>query len=107
MPNAPAKGSMSMSRFSTVRSQCWRTRRLISSYPEKRRAGVARALLAAGETWLLAHDVHALATNTGKDNVKLIRLFEGHGYQIAVRTEEMVQLRRDVGPAFAADAMET
>ena len=75
--------------------------------PEKRRAGVARALLAAGETWLLAHDVHALATNTGKDNVKLIRLFEGHGYQIAVRTEEMVQLRRDVGPAFAADAMET
>ena len=75
--------------------------------PEKRRAGVARALVAAGETWLLAHDVHALATNTGKDNVKLIRLFEGHGYQIAVRTEEMVQLRRDVEPAFAADAMET
>ena len=72
--------------------------------PEKRRAGVARALVAAGETWLLAHHVHALATNTDKDNVKLIRLFEGHGYQIAVRTEEMVQLRRDVAAGVAVDA---
>ena len=75
--------------------------------PEQRRAGVARALVAAGEVWLLARDVSALATNTSKDNAKLIRLFQGRGYQIAVRTEEMVQLRRDVATGAAIGAAKT
>lgn len=70
--------------------------------PEKRRAGVAHTLVEAGEVWLLAQGVQALATNTGKDNAKLIRLFQGRGYQITVRTDEMVQLRRDVVSGAAA-----
>ncbi|MEZ4582241.1 MAG: hypothetical protein R3A10_11525 [Caldilineaceae bacterium] len=60
-----------------------------SSSSEKRRAGVARALLAAGETWLLAHDVRVGDEHGAEQYQQLIRLFEGHGYQIAVRTEEM------------------
>ena len=48
-----------------------------------------------------------LATNTSKDNAKLIRLFQGRGYQIAVRTEEMVQLRRDVATGAAIGAAKT
>jgi len=62
--------------------------------PAARRRGVARALVRAGEAWLLRHPVRTLATNTGAHNTPLIRLFEGLGYSVTVAEGEMVRLTR-------------
>lgn len=66
--------------------------------PAARRAGVAAALLRAGEDWLIAHGAPTLATNTSDTNWPLIRLYEKHGYQITLRAPEahMVRLTRPV-----------
>jgi GNAT superfamily N-acetyltransferase len=64
--------------------------------PSFRRAGVARALLDAGEAWLLRRQVATLATDTSEANMPLIRLFESRGYAITFRSAEkrMVRLSR-------------
>ena len=66
--------------------------------PQARRAGVAEALLAAGEAWLIAKGASRLATNTSQTNWPLIRMYEKHGYTITFRAPElqMVQLSRAV-----------
>lgn len=67
--------------------------------PERRRAGLAEALLRAGEAWLIAHGATQLATNTSETNWPLLRLYQKAGYQITDRAPEakMVQLSRAVG----------
>jgi GNAT superfamily N-acetyltransferase len=62
--------------------------------PESRRAGVAQALLSAGEVWLVAQGVQALATDTALENTKLIRLFESRGFKVVHTTQEMLRLSR-------------
>ena len=66
--------------------------------PERRRAGLAEALLGAGEAWLLLNGATRLATNTDETNWPLIRLYEKAGYTITRRAPEakMVQLSRQV-----------
>lgn len=64
--------------------------------PEHRRAGVASALVDAVEAWMSARGLRVAATNTGKHNERLIRLFEARGYAITTRTEDMVQLTRSL-----------
>lgn len=50
--------------------------------PAHRRAGLADRLLDCGEAWLLAQGMTELATWTSATNVRLIRLYEKHGYAI-------------------------
>ena len=82
--------------------------------PERRRAGLAEALLHAGEAWLLSHGATRLATNTSASNWPLIRLYEKAGYSITHRAPEvnMLQLSRPVyaqssqaAPGDGADAL--
>lgn len=63
--------------------------------PDHRRQGIAEALLDAVETWVSARGLARCATNTGKHNLKLIQLMEKRGYEIRLRTEDMVQLVRE------------
>jgi GNAT superfamily N-acetyltransferase len=62
--------------------------------PEARRAGVASALLAAGEGWMRDRAMASAVTWTGDANTKLLRLYERHGYAVTARTDEMVRLSR-------------
>lgn len=48
--------------------------------PEARRAGVADALLRAGEDWMRSRSLPRGATWTSAGNTKLIRLYAKHGY---------------------------
>ena len=50
--------------------------------PSHRRAGIADRLLDRGEAWLLAQGMTELATWTSSTNLRLIRLYEKHGYAI-------------------------
>jgi GNAT superfamily N-acetyltransferase len=50
--------------------------------PARRRAGLADRLLDRGEAWLAAQGMTELATWTSSTNVRLIRLYEKHGYAI-------------------------
>lgn len=49
--------------------------------PAFRRAGVAEALLLAGEDWMRENGLACSATWTSATNLKLIRLYEKHGYR--------------------------
>jgi len=62
--------------------------------PDHRRRDVARALVAHGEDWMRGQGLLRAATHTSSRNEKLIRLFEGLGYAIVLRVEQMVQLSR-------------
>lgn len=82
--------------------------------PERRRAGLAEALLHAGEAWLTAHGATRLATNTSETNWPLIHLYQKAGYRITHRAPDaqMVQLSRQAGaqasqaaPGDGADAL--
>jgi ribosomal protein S18 acetylase RimI-like enzyme len=64
--------------------------------PEARRGGVAALLLDHGEHWLMAMGADTLATNTSSTNTPLLRLYEGRGYRVTTRAEEMVRLTRRV-----------
>ena len=64
--------------------------------PEARRAGVAVRLVDQVEAWIQEQGVDRAATNTGQHNLKVIRLFEKRGYTISDRTDEMVQLSREL-----------
>lgn len=72
--------------------------------PARRRAGLAGALLSAGEAWLLRAGATRLGTNTSATNWPLIRLFEARGYAVTLRAPEvqMVHLSRAVRPSQAA-----
>lgn len=66
--------------------------------PDARRAGVADALLDAGEAWLVAQGVSRLATHTSDTNTPLIQLYTRRGYRVVLRDPEarMIRLARDV-----------
>ena len=66
--------------------------------PAFRRRGVARALLDAGEDWLVTQCVTSLATDTSETNRPLIVLFEQRGYAVTFRSAEkrMVRLSRTI-----------
>ncbi len=59
-----------------------------------RRAGVASALLARGERWMLDHGMTKAATYTDEGNTKVQRLFVGHGYSIRSMPENFVALSK-------------
>jgi GNAT superfamily N-acetyltransferase len=62
--------------------------------PEARRLGVAESLVRHGEAWMNAEGMTVAVTDTSAANTKLIRLFEKHGYAIALRDGEMVRLEK-------------
>lgn len=64
--------------------------------PKVRRLGVAKILLQAGEAWMHQRGLHTSVTYTDRDNMKLIHLYETHGYGIVLRSKElhMVKLAR-------------
>jgi len=70
--------------------------------PEFRRAGVAEALLRAGEEWMRSLGLNRSATWTSSTNHKLIRMYEKHGYrQSAQNVHEttgtlMIKLERNL-----------
>lgn len=64
--------------------------------PTHRRKDVARALVAQGESWMREQGLQRAATNTSSSNEKLIRLFEGQGYAIVLRVDQMVHLSRSL-----------
>ena len=70
--------------------------------PESRRAGVAEALLHAGEEWMRSLGLRICATWTSSTNLKLIRMYLKHGYrQTATHVHEttgtlMVKLERNL-----------
>lgn len=70
-------------------------------HPARRRAGLAEALLRAGESWLLTSGAERLATYTSDTNFPLIRLYEKHGYQVTLRAPEsrMLRLSREARPS--------
>ena len=48
--------------------------------PPMRRLGLADRLLGCGEEWIRSHGLPEAATWTSSTNIKLIRLYEKHGY---------------------------
>jgi GNAT superfamily N-acetyltransferase len=62
--------------------------------PGHRRAGVASALLRAGEDWLRDQGMTEAVTYTDAANAPLQRLFERHGYTAARLEEQWVQLSK-------------
>jgi GNAT superfamily N-acetyltransferase len=70
--------------------------------PESRRLGVAETLLRAGEEWMRYLGLGSSATWTSSTNLKLIRMYEKHGYrQTATNVHEttgtiMVKLERNL-----------
>jgi GNAT superfamily N-acetyltransferase len=50
--------------------------------PERRREGIADALLARGEAWIRAQGMTEAATWTSATNTRLIRLYEKHGFAV-------------------------
>ena len=71
--------------------------------PAQRRAGIADALLDRGEAWIRAQGLGEAATWTSAANVKLIRLYEKHGFAVSETGEKdgsgMVRLTKALGPA--------
>lgn len=73
--------------------------------PEHRRAGVANALLDAGEAWFAIRGLPRFATDTSDANTPLLRLFSRRGYEIVHRAPEarMVRLGRPAPDPRPAD----
>ena len=64
--------------------------------PPSRSRGVATALIRHVESWLRSKRTPRITYNTAANHVKLIRLFERHGFQITLRSGEMVQLTKEL-----------
>lgn len=62
--------------------------------PAARRLGVASALLLRGEAWMIERRMPEAATYTGSANVKLIGLYQKHGYALSPAPPEMARLAR-------------
>ena len=56
--------------------------------PAHRRAGIADVLLDRGEAWIRAQGLDEAATWTSAANVKLIRLYEKHGFAVSESGEK-------------------
>ena len=61
-----------------------------------RRAGVATALMATVEDWLQSKKRTRVVYHTATSNHKLIQLFQKRGYNIALSTEDMVRLVKNL-----------
>lgn len=76
--------------------------------PTYRRSGVARRLLQAGEQWFMSIGLRVFSTWTSAINIKLIKLYEGHGYRITesgnneVTETPMVKLSKTIHPVRSA-----
>jgi GNAT superfamily N-acetyltransferase len=70
--------------------------------PSRRRSGVADALLARGEEWMRAQAMAEAATWTSAANVRLIRLYEKHGFAVTEQGARdgtpMVRLSKALAP---------
>lgn len=64
--------------------------------PSHRRLGLASALLAHEEAWMRERGLERAATDTARDNHRLIALYRKHGYEIALEAGEMVRLEREL-----------
>jgi ribosomal protein S18 acetylase RimI-like enzyme len=62
--------------------------------PEHRRYGVATLLLGRGEAWMRAHRLATAVTFTDEGNVRLIRLYEKHGYRVVETKNQMVKIEK-------------
>ncbi len=62
--------------------------------PSRRRDGVARGLLEAGERWMIAAGLRRARTYTDRHNAKLIALFGSRGYAQAPAERGFVRLQR-------------
>ncbi len=62
--------------------------------PEARRQKIASELLHTGEAWMRSRQLPLAVTYTSTENIKLIRLYETHGYRIAETYTEMVKLEK-------------
>ncbi len=71
--------------------------------PAHRRSGIADVLLDRGEAWIRAQGMDEAATWTSSTNVRLIRLYEKHGYAITESGPNdgtmMVRLTKRLGVA--------
>ena len=71
--------------------------------PAHRRSGIADALLERGVAWIREQGMGEAATWTSAANVKLIRLYEKHGFGISETGENdgdaMVRLSKPLAPA--------
>ncbi len=63
-----------------------------------RNQGIASGLIAHVESWFLEKGLPKSVYNTAENHIKLIRLFERHGYQIAYSNLKMVQLVKRLDP---------
>ena len=64
--------------------------------PAQRRRDVATRLLLAGEAWMRDRGMPAAVTDTAEDNVRLIGCFRRQGYEIVLRKDGMVRLRKSL-----------
>jgi GNAT superfamily N-acetyltransferase len=62
--------------------------------PRSRRMGIAKALLARGEAWMVDRGMTIAVTYTADSNAKLIAHYLGQGYALRRTTSEMVALSR-------------
>ncbi|MCA9295319.1 MAG: GNAT family N-acetyltransferase [Phycisphaerales bacterium] len=62
--------------------------------PAWRRQGVASALLAHGESWMLEHQLAEAVTYTDHQNDRLIALYRGFGYALQPMPDNFVRLHR-------------
>lgn len=65
-------------------------------HPEARRRGLAHALINHVEAWFRSCKINRIAYNTAENHIVLIRLFEAHGFKIALHDHEMVQLVKEL-----------
>jgi GNAT superfamily N-acetyltransferase len=67
--------------------------------PASRRLAIATRLLLRGEAWMAEHGMAVAVTDTSATNVKLIHLYEKHGYAIVETCADMVRLAKALSPA--------
>lgn len=60
--------------------------------PSDRRLGIASRLVQEGEAWFQEHGLREFRTYTAETNEPLHRLMRRHGYEVALRKNDMVSL---------------
>lgn len=66
--------------------------------PEARQQGVAIALIARGEAWMIEHGMTTAVTYTDEGNAKLHALFIGQGYAMSGMPDHFVKLSKPLAP---------
>jgi len=64
--------------------------------PEHRRSNVATVLIEQGEAWFRTHGMKTTRTYTDEHNDPLIKLFEGHGYEVEAIKEEFAIMKKEL-----------